>query len=83
MPVIINAVSVAAGAVNNNLVSGSAFEFARVQSIVSMGIGASNQGAFCTIQAAKSSPRNSHITGFRAANSGVAEHASLTSAYPT
>jgi hypothetical protein len=51
MPVIINTVAVAAGAVNNNLVSGSAFEFARVQSIVSIGIGASNTGAFCTIQA--------------------------------
>jgi hypothetical protein len=50
MPVIVNAVSVAAGAVNNNLVSGSAFEFARVQSIYSIGIFASNQGAFVTLQ---------------------------------
>jgi hypothetical protein len=50
MPVIVNAVPVAAGAVNNNLVSGSAFEFARVQSVYSIGIFASNQGAFCTLQ---------------------------------
>jgi hypothetical protein len=50
MPVILNSVSVAAGAVNNNLVSGSAFEFARSQSIYSMGIFASASGAFVTIQ---------------------------------
>lgn len=50
MPVIMNIVSVAAGAVNNNLCSGSAFEFARVQSVVSIGISASANGAFCTIQ---------------------------------
>ena len=51
MPVILNSLSVAAGTVNNNLVAGSAFEFARVQSIVSIGIYASASGAFCTIQA--------------------------------
>lgn len=50
MPVILNTAIVAAGAVNNNLVAGSAFEFARVQSVYSMGIFASNAGAFCTIQ---------------------------------
>lgn len=50
MPVILNALSVAAGAVNNNLVSGSAFEFARVQSVYSIGIFASASGAFTTIQ---------------------------------
>ena len=50
MPVILNSVSVAATTVNNNLVSGSAFEFARVQSIYSIGIFASASGAFCTIQ---------------------------------
>ncbi|MBA0085963.1 MAG: hypothetical protein HRJ53_13270, partial [Acidobacteria bacterium Pan2503] len=50
MPVILNAVTVATVSVNNNLVSGSAFEFARVQSIYSIGIFASNSGAFCTIQ---------------------------------
>lgn len=50
MPVIVNAVSVPATSVNNNLVSGSAFEFARVQSVYSMGIFASNQGCFVTVQ---------------------------------
>jgi hypothetical protein len=50
MPVILNSLSVAAGAVNNNLVSGSAFEFARVQSVYSIGIYASASGAFVTIQ---------------------------------
>jgi hypothetical protein len=50
MPVILNAVAVAATSVNSNLVAGSAFEFARVQSVVSIGIAASNAGAFCTIQ---------------------------------
>jgi hypothetical protein len=50
MPVILNSVSVANASVNNNLVAGSAFEFARVQSIYSIGIFANNQGAFCTIQ---------------------------------
>ena len=50
MPVILNAVAVANATVNNNLVSGSAFEFARVQSIYSIGIFASASGAFCTIQ---------------------------------
>jgi hypothetical protein len=50
MPMILNQVTVANGAVNNNLVSGSAFEFARVQSIYSIGILAGNVGAFVTIQ---------------------------------
>jgi hypothetical protein len=50
MPVILNQIAVGAGLVNNNLVAGSAFEFARVQSIVSIGIAASATGAFCTIQ---------------------------------
>lgn len=50
MPVILNTVSVAAGAVNTNLIAGSAFEFARVQSVISIGIFASASGTFCTIQ---------------------------------
>ncbi|HEX8802141.1 MAG TPA: hypothetical protein VF772_26195 [Terriglobales bacterium] len=50
MPVILNAVSVAAATVNNNVVAGSAFEFARVQSVYSIGIFASLPTAFCTIQ---------------------------------
>lgn len=50
MPVILNAVTVAATSVNNNLVTGSAFEFARVQSVYSIGIFASLPSAFCTLQ---------------------------------
>lgn len=43
--------SVAAGAVNNNLVSGSAFEFARSRTVVSIGIVQSATGGFATLQA--------------------------------
>src|SRR6516162_3345590 len=50
MPVILNTAAVAAGAVNNNVVAGSAFEFARVQSIYSIGIYSGISGMFCTIQ---------------------------------
>jgi hypothetical protein len=50
MPVILNSVTIATGVVNNNVVSGSAFEFARVQSVYSIGIFASLVSAFCTIQ---------------------------------
>ena len=50
MPLILNTVSVAATSENNNQESGSAFEFARVQSIYSIGIFAGNAGCFCTIQ---------------------------------
>lgn len=50
MPVILNAVTIATATVNNNLVSGSAFEFARVQSVYSIGIFASLPSAFCTLQ---------------------------------
>jgi hypothetical protein len=51
MPMIIVEQAVAAGAVNNNLVSGSAFEFARARSIVSMGWAQSATGGFMTLQA--------------------------------
>jgi len=51
MPVIQIETSVAAGAVNNNLVSGSAFEFARARSVVSLGVAQSATGGFATIQA--------------------------------
>jgi len=51
MPVIQFETSVAAGAVNNNLVSGSAYEFARSRQVVSMGVVQSATGGFCTIQA--------------------------------
>lgn len=43
--------SVAAGAVNDNLFSGSAFEYARAPGIVSIGVVASATGGFVTIQA--------------------------------
>lgn len=42
--------SVAAGASNDNVLSGSAFEFARTRSIVSIGCAASATGGFVTIQ---------------------------------
>lgn len=50
MPVIQVETSVAAGAVNNNLVAGSAFEFARTRSLVSIGLAQSATGGFATIQ---------------------------------
>lgn len=51
MPMILVEESVAAGAVNNNLVAGSAFEFARTRQIMSMGLVQSATGGFATIQA--------------------------------
>jgi hypothetical protein len=50
MPMIMIESSIAAGAVNNNLVSGSAYEFARTRQIVSLGVVQSATGMFCTIQ---------------------------------
>ena len=50
MPVILNSLSLATGTVNSNLVAGSAFEFARVQSVYSIGIFASLPSGFVTIQ---------------------------------
>jgi len=41
--------SIAAGAVNSNLVSGSAFEFARTRQLVSLGVVQSATGMFGTI----------------------------------
>jgi hypothetical protein len=41
--------SVAAGAVNTNLVSGSAFEFARTRQLMSCGVVQSATGGFATI----------------------------------
>lgn len=49
MPVIMRETSVAAGAVNENLLAGSAFEFARQNSLVSIGINQSATGGFATI----------------------------------
>ena len=51
MPMIMKETSIAAGASNDNLVSGSAFEFARTRQIVSLGVVQSATGMFCTIQA--------------------------------
>lgn len=49
MPMILIETSVAAGAVNSNLVSGSAFEFARVRQLMSTGVVQSATGGFATI----------------------------------
>lgn len=50
MPVIQRETSVAAGASNDNLLAGSAFEFARQNSLVSIGVVQSATGGFVTIQ---------------------------------
>ena len=50
MPVIQREVVVAAGAVNDNIFAGSAFEFARGNQVVSLGIAQSATGGFATIQ---------------------------------
>jgi len=47
---ILRSTSVAATSVDENLVAGSAFEFARVRTVVSMGIVQSATGLFITIQ---------------------------------
>lgn len=49
MPVIQREVSVAAGASNDNIFSGSAFEFARAAQVVSVGVAQSATGGFATI----------------------------------
>lgn len=51
MPTIQKETSVAAGAVNDNLLSGSAFEYMRANGVVSLGCVASATGAFITVQA--------------------------------
>lgn len=50
MPTIQKETAVAAGAVNDNLLSGSAFEYMRNNGIVSAGIVASATGGFLTLQ---------------------------------
>ena len=50
MPVIQREVIVAAGAVNDNVFAGSAFEFARADQVVSIGVAQSATGCFATIQ---------------------------------
>lgn len=49
--VIQKEVSIAAGAVNDNLFSGSAFEYVRQPGVVSIGVTAAATGTFITIQA--------------------------------
>jgi len=50
VPVIMKESVVAAGAVNENILAGSAFEFARQNSLVSIGLNQSATGGFATIQ---------------------------------
>lgn len=50
MPTIQRETVVAAGAVNDNLLSGSAFEYMRGNGVVSCGVVASATGGFVTIQ---------------------------------
>ena len=50
MPVIFAQVSVAAGATNQNIFAGSAFEFARTPQLVSLGVTQSVTGTFVRIQ---------------------------------
>lgn len=49
MPVIQREVSIPAGGVNDNLFAGSAFEFARQNQVVSIGVTQSATGMFATI----------------------------------
>lgn len=51
MPVIQKEVSIAAGGVNDNLFSGSAYEFARFNSLISVGLAAAATGTFAQLQA--------------------------------
>lgn len=51
MPVIMRETTVAAGAVSENLLAGSAFEFARQNSLVSIALNQSATGGFATINA--------------------------------
>jgi len=50
MPAIQIETSVAAGAVNSNLVAGSAFEYSRGRNLLSLGVTAATTGTFITIQ---------------------------------
>lgn len=51
MPVIAREVSIAANATNENIIAGSAFEFARGRGVVSIGITAAAAGLVANIQA--------------------------------
>jgi hypothetical protein len=50
MPVITRQENVAAGAIVQNTVAGSAYEFARTTQAVSLGVAQAATGMFCTIQ---------------------------------
>lgn len=50
MPNIVKETSVAAGAVNDNLFSGSAYEFASRNRVATIGITAAATGSFATLQ---------------------------------
>lgn len=50
MPSIVREVSIAAGASNDNLFSGSAYEFANRNRVASIGITAAATGTFATLQ---------------------------------
>lgn len=50
MPMILKETSIAAGATNENIVSGSAFEFARQRQVVSIGLTQSATGMLANIQ---------------------------------
>jgi hypothetical protein len=85
MPMILNQTTVANGAVNNNVISGSAFEFARVQSIYSIGVGSDHSGLFCTLQGgsdiiAEEFPMP--VIGPTAANSPSGAAMTTTTGYP-
>lgn len=50
MPVITRSETVAAGAIVQNTVAGSAYEFARTPQAVSLGVAQAATGMFCTLQ---------------------------------
>jgi len=51
MPMILREVSVGANATNENIIAGSAFEFARGRGVLSIGIAAAATGCVANIQA--------------------------------
>jgi hypothetical protein len=51
MPMILKEVTVAANSTNDNILSGSAFEFARGRGVVSIGIAAAATGVVANLQA--------------------------------
>lgn len=50
MSVIMREVSIAAGASNDNIFAGSAFEYARGNQVLSLGVAAAATGCFATLQ---------------------------------